>query len=149
MRRNVRRLNREIGVHTSAPIPSSQSNLLLTYQPQKPSERKGAPPSPKYLHPPNYAVNLTGSAAYVHPPHGSSFNDDDSSVDSSVSNNIYSAFSDLAGNPLQNIHNSTGSAYDTGAQRMSYPSAAGGSVKKKSVRKAVNLSGSDPHCVLR
>ncbi len=175
MRRNVRRLNREIGVHTSAPIPSAQSNLLLTYQPQKPNEKRMAiPASPRNPTTQQQRISfdigvkgplsMMGSPAGVMAPGygrlggGQSFdNDDDSSVDSTSSSNIYASFSDLAAG-LNANNNSTGNPlfsgefdesvneFGLGGGARQRKSSTGGNVnnsasKKKTVRKAVNLSG--------
>lgn len=126
MRRNVRRLNREIGVHTSAPIPSAQSNLLLTYQPQKPSEKR--PPQSPRSH--ATAPRLVGSPAPGTAGHSrSQAAAEDSSDDSDSSHGIYATFSELV-NPAPA---GTASSNSGGA-------AGSGSAKKKTVRKAVNLS---------
>lgn len=147
MRRNVRRLNREIGVHTVA-IPSSQSSLLLTYQPQKPSDRK-VPISPRapvmmhqqqqqlhlqslYSNNPNSMMNNSSSSSSSGGlPKPLGLNDDsDSEDDDEVTNN----------NTNYNVGGFGGASPEPGAKNYG-TNANTGSSKKKSVRKAVNLSG--------
>jgi hypothetical protein len=158
MRRNVRRLNREIGVHTAA-IPAAQSSLLLTYQPQKPSDRKvqQSPRNPQNApHRSSFKQiddsmlvdsssmfqnsNSVPVSSYLQ-SNNLLHDDDDSSVDSDASNNMYAStgFNSLNSTSFGiSPAGLSSSAFDFPDERK----LGSGSLKqKKGVRKAVNLSG--------
>lgn len=150
MRRNVRRLNREIGVHTVA-IPSSQSSLLLTYQPQKPSERKIpiSPRAPVLLHQPqqsmhnmynpnnsillNSSSSSSSSSGMPGVPKPLNMNQDSDSGEDDDQDALTNS------NTNYNVNTFGGASPEPGNKN--YGGGANtGSSKKKSVRKAVNLS---------